>query len=76
MRKVKNQTSTTFTPLKRKRYRCNQDGITVKQGRTHAHRVLRTQDPKAAARLAAARLEKQAEAIRRPSLLERRGSPV
>lgn len=52
----------TFTPLKGGRYRCNQDGTKVKRGRTHAHRVLHTQDPRAVAKLAAARHEKQAEA--------------
>lgn len=52
----------TFTPLSRGRLRCNQDGTKVKRGRTHAHRVLHTQDPRAVAKLAAARLEKQIEA--------------
>lgn len=53
---------TTFTPLKGGRYRCNQDGTKVKRGRTHAHRVLHTQDPKAAQKLAVKRLERHAEA--------------
>lgn len=53
----------SFTPLRGGRYRCNMDGTKVKQGRTHAHRVLHAQEPRAVERLVAARLEKQVEAV-------------
>lgn len=44
------QTVTTFTPLSRGRLRCNQTGEIVKQGRTHAYRVMRSNDPKGVSR--------------------------